>query len=55
MASCEMIIAASSSFSWWGAYLSGHEEVFIPKTWMNGIPYSETELVVDGWKVNVDY
>jgi hypothetical protein len=55
MASCEMIIAASSSYSWWGAYLAGHDNVCIPKAWMNRIPYSETELVVDGWKVNSNY
>jgi hypothetical protein len=33
MASCKGIIGSNSSFSWWGAYLSGAEKIVFPKGW----------------------
>ena len=35
MASCEGVIMANSSFSWWGAYLNKRSNLFIaPKYWL---------------------
>lgn len=33
MASCDSLIMANSSFSWWAAYLGGHHRVICPKEW----------------------
>lgn len=43
MASSEYHIIANSSFSWWGAWLSGTDKVIAPKTWF-GSAYSHLNL-----------
>jgi len=55
MASCSSIIMASSTFSWWAAYLSGHDNVYMPHTWINGIKFADTEFICDNWKVIENY
>ncbi|MFF0264639.1 alpha-1,2-fucosyltransferase [Kribbella sp. NPDC004536] len=43
-------IIANSTFSWWGAYLSGSEQVIGPRTWFGpGIPYDGSQLRISGW------
>lgn len=37
MTRCRGNIIANSSFSWWGAWLSGNDLVISPKVWLNGI------------------
>lgn len=37
MASHKGIIGANSSFSWWGAYLSGADKIIFPKGWFSNI------------------
>lgn len=35
MASCKGIIGSNSSYSWWGAYLSGADKIVFPKQWFS--------------------
>ena len=54
MASCSSIVIASSTFSWWAAYLSGHQNVYMPHTWL-GKKFSDTEFMCENWTVIGDY
>jgi hypothetical protein len=52
MARCERHIIANSSFSWWGAFLSGNTEVIYPATWY-GPAYSHLDvdaMMPPGWR-----
>jgi len=53
MTKCDYIISASSTFSWWGAYLSNAEVVIAPKQWFgpNNSHLDTTDIYCDGWKV----
>lgn len=48
---CNYIIIGSSSFSWWGAYLSNAEVVIAPNTWFgpNNSHLDTTDIYCDGW------
>lgn len=52
MSMCTHHIIANSSFSWWGAWLSGHDNVIAPKKWYgpaaNGL--LTIELIPERWK-----
>ena len=52
MASFRNFVIANSSFSWWGAWLSGREDknVVAPETWFMGAPGMKTpDLVPETW------
>ena len=53
MSMCSHHIIANSSFSWWGAWLSGSDNVIAPKTWYG--PAAEgvltTDLIPERWKM----
>ena len=52
MWSCKHHIIANSSFSWWGAWMSGHEDtvVIAPKRWFANEPMnSEQTIAPDHW------
>lgn len=53
MTFCTSHIIANSSFSWWGAWLSGSQDVIAPKKWFgpNNIHNETKDLYCDGWKV----
>lgn len=47
---CDSIVIANSTFSWWAAYLSGHDRVYIPERWFGsptpiGLRYPSWKLV----------
>lgn len=47
MASCKKgAIIANSTFSWWGAVLSGCDKVFYPEQWISG---ANPDLFPEGW------
>lgn len=46
MASCESVIMANSSFSWWAAYLGSHDKIICPRTWFVD-EVQRTELLAD--------
>lgn len=49
MASCESLIMANSSFSWWAAFLGNHERVICPQIWFTD-GYQRTELLPE-WEL----
>jgi hypothetical protein len=53
MAMCDYIITASSTFSWWGAYLSNAEVVIAPKKWFgpNNSHLDTKDIYCDNWIV----
>lgn len=53
MTMCQYIIIASSTFSWWGAYLSDAETIIAPKTWFgpNNSHLDTKDLYCDNWVV----
>lgn len=46
---CEKIIIANSTFSWWSAIYSGHNNIFIPNKWFHNM--TPTGLVLKDWKL----
>lgn len=47
---CPNIIVASSSFSWWAAYLSGHDNVVAPRYLHSlGVPFEPDDYYLPGW------
>lgn len=54
MTLCKDHIIANSSFSWWGAWLSGSEKVIAPSGWFNGTNNSHLDtkdLIPNTWMV----
>ncbi|MGV8081422.1 MAG: alpha-1,2-fucosyltransferase [Syntrophales bacterium] len=51
MCRCRYHIIANSSFSWWGAWLSGFPEkiVLAPRSWFRAGTLEETDIVPDSW------
>jgi len=53
MSMCTSHIIANSSFSWWGAWLSGSSDVIAPKKWFG--PQNDNksleDLFPDGWTI----
>jgi len=53
MTLCDYIIIASSTFSWWGAYLSNSKHVFAPSEWFgpNNYHLETKDIYCEGWQV----
>lgn len=49
MSQCRSIITANSSFSWWSAWLSGHDRVFVPQKWFNRARHGTDDLIPARW------
>lgn len=51
MSLCKHHIIANSSFSWWGAWLSGNPEkmVIAPSRWFRTGSYDTRDLIPEGW------
>ena len=51
MSLCKHHIIANSSFSWWGAWLSGnpYKIVIAPKKWFNDETIDTSDLIPDEW------
>ena len=50
MSMCNYHIMANSTFSWWGAWLSGSEKVIGPKMWFGPDGADPTDIFVDRWE-----
>ena len=50
MSMCDYQIMANSTFSWWGAWLSGSERVIGPKMWFGPDGADPTDIFVDRWE-----
>ena len=50
MSMCTYNIIANSTFSWWGAWLAGHNNVIGPKLWFGTKGEDATDLFVDEWE-----
>ncbi|SDQ80404.1 alpha-1,2-fucosyltransferase [Pseudovibrio sp. Tun.PSC04-5.I4] len=52
MASCDHIVTANSTFSWWAAFLNRNEEkhVIAPLKWFNNPRLDDSSLVPPHWK-----
>lgn len=50
MASHKGIIGANSSFSWWGAYLTGADKIIFPKGWFTDESHNQFIGIPDVWK-----
>lgn len=50
MSMCEYQIMANSTFSWWGAWLSGSENVIGPKLWFGPDGEDPSDIFVDRWE-----
>jgi hypothetical protein len=46
----QAFIIANSTFSWWGAYLSGSTKIVAPATWFKGA-LGPSKLIPENWKV----
>lgn len=53
MSQCQNYVIANSTFSWWGAWLSGNPEkiVIAPSRWFRALPYDTRDLIPDTWRV----
>jgi len=52
MSMCHGHIIANSSFSWWGAWLSKHDDVIAPSKWFGPSGQdSWQDIYCDGWRV----
>jgi hypothetical protein len=51
MSMCKHHITANSSFSWWGAWLSGNKDkiVIAPKKWFNQSNHEARDIIPDSW------
>lgn len=51
MTMCDYVVMASSTFSWWGAYLSNANKVFSPKEWFgpSNSSLDTTDLYCNDW------
>ena len=43
-------IIANSTFSWWGAWLAGHDNVIGPKLWFGPDGEDPTDIFIDRWE-----
>lgn len=52
MSQCKSHIIANSSFSWWGAWLSGSSDVVSPKKWFGPANQDKSlnDLIPENWK-----
>lgn len=50
MSMCQYNIIANSTFSWWGAWLAGHNNVVGPKLWFGPDGEDPTDIFVDRWE-----
>jgi len=50
MSMCNYNIIANSTFSWWGAWLSGHNNVIGPKLWFGPDGEDPTDIFIDRWE-----
>ena len=50
MSMCNYHIMANSTFSWWGAWLSGSEKVIGPKMWFGPDGADPTDIFLDRWE-----
>jgi hypothetical protein len=50
ISACKFHVLANSTYSWWGAKISGNNNVFIPTPW--SLIHNESEhLFPDSWKI----
>lgn len=50
MSMCNYNIIANSTFSWWGAWLSRHNNVIGPKLWFGPDGEDPTDIFIDRWE-----
>jgi hypothetical protein len=56
MSLCSHSIMANSTFSWWGAWLAGHDNVIGPTMWFGPDGQDPKDVFVDRWKyLEVDF
>ena len=50
MSMCNYNIIANSTFSWWGAWLAGHNQVIGPKLWFGPDGEDPTDIYQKEWE-----